>query len=141
MNSATRTAIVLSCFALCASGLVSATREWPSDSYIQTRDGFNVDELSNYQFAASDLQKFSFGQLEAIIRADAANKSPRSRIELGSVRVEGKELLAQVTFFGPDDQTQAFLYKLVPKRNTWKIAKVQRLWFVPRSQLVRGLRV
>src|SRR5437763_5043052 len=118
MNAATRTTVVLSCLGLCATGLVSATRERANDSYVQSTGDLSLDAIDAYQFAASDLQKFSFGQLEAIIRADAASKSPHSRIELGSVRPDGKRLIAQVTFFGPDDETQAFLYQLVPERKS-----------------------
>jgi hypothetical protein len=45
-----------------------------------------------------------------------------------------------VVLFG-DHQAQAFLYTLVPEKNSWKITSSHRLWFVPVTQIARGLRV
>ena len=140
MNAPTRFTIVFSCCALCAGGAISSSHRQSIGPGDGTRTaGFT--SLDTYEFASSDLQKFNFAQLEAIIRADAAHKAPRARLEFGSVKEEDGALVAQVMFFGPDPDMQAFLYILVPNKDSWKISRVQRLWFMPRSQLVRGLRV
>jgi hypothetical protein len=144
MKSSTRLAVVLVCSALCAGGIISESREQSGNVY-PGKSGAGLDPLNNYQLAASDLNKFSFAQLETIIRADVAAKSPHARVEFGSVKVENGALVVQVLFFGKDRDIQAFLYNLVPNlmpgNNGWRVARVQRLWFVPRAQLLRGLRV
>ncbi|MEY2537639.1 MAG: hypothetical protein QOG67_1379 [Verrucomicrobiota bacterium] len=139
MNAPTRFTIVVSCCALCAGGAISSSYRQSIGVGNTRTAGFT--SLGTYEFASSDLQKFNFAQLEAIIRADAVQKAPRARLEFGSVKVEDGALVAQVLFFGPDPNMQAFLYILVPNKDSWKITRVQRLWFMPRSQLVRGLRV
>ena len=71
----------------------------------------------------------------------AVAKFPNARIEFGSVKVERGMLIMPVVFFGPNQQSQAFLYGFVPHNNTWKIVSTHRLWFVPPSQIARGLQV
>lgn len=97
--------------------------------------------MSSFEFASSDLHKFSFAQLEEIVRADAASRFPNVRVELGSVKADRGLLSMNVILFGPNHQTQAFLYTVVPEKNSWRIASSRRLWFVPPTQIARGLRV
>jgi hypothetical protein len=141
MNDATRSIVVMVCLGFCAGGLIATSREPSIGKHGALGFFSDFDTESSYQFAAGDLHKFSFGQLEEIIRADAAVRFPRARIEFGSAKVEHGMLTMPVVLFGPDHAAQAFLYKLVPDKNSWKITDTQRLWFVSPSQIVRGLRV
>ena len=50
-------------------------------------------------------------------------------------------LTMNVILFGPNHQTEAFLYTVVPGKNSWRIASSHRLWFVSPNQIARGLRV
>ena len=141
MNALTRSTIVLVCVGFCAGGLIVTSQE-TSIRKNGTPEWFtSFGPESSYQFAASDLDKFNFGQLEGIIRADVFSKFPSARVEFGSVKVEHGALTMPVILFGPNRATQAFLYRLVPDKNSWKIAGAQRLWFVPRAHLLRGLQV
>jgi hypothetical protein len=47
---------------------------------------------------------------------------------------------AEVMFISDDGRVLPLLYKLLPQRNSWKIVNVQRIWYVPRSHLLRGVR-
>jgi len=99
-----------------------------------------INLVTGFEFASSDLHKFGFAQLEEIVRADATTRFPNARVELGSVKTDHGTLTMNVVLFGPN-QTQAFLYTLVPEKNSCKIARTHRLWFVPPTQIARGLRV
>ena len=48
--------------------------------------------------------------------------------------------LAEVMFVSNDGGVLPFLYKLLPERDSWKIVNVQRMWYIPRSRLLRGVR-
>jgi len=111
MNFATRLLIIGACGLLCAAG-----------------------------FAADSSRKPTLKELERIIRRDPTAKSQHGRIEFGSVRIEQRTALAEVMFVSDQGCVLPFLYKLNPQRNTWKIVNVQRLWYVPRSHLLRGIR-
>jgi hypothetical protein len=91
-------------------------------------------------FAADSTPKPTFKELETIIRRDPIAKSQRGKIEFGSVRMDGGAALAEVMFVSDDGHVLPFLYKLHSERNTWKIINVQRLWYIPRSHLLRGIR-
>lgn len=110
-------------------------------------DEISVDSMDTivsadgYQFAATRTPKLTFQQLEAIIRRDPVARSQRGKLEFGSVRMEQGSALAEVMFVSNDGRVLPFLYKLLPERNSWKIVNVQRMWFVPRSRLLRGIRV
>ena len=93
-----------------------------------------------YQFAVSRTPKLTFRELEAIIRKDPTAKQQRGKIEFGSVRLEEGTALAEVMFVSDEGRVLPFLYKLLPERNSWKIVNVQRIWYVPRSHLLRGVR-
>ena len=141
MNNLARVFVVLVTAALCAAGLIWHNQN-ASSQYITGSDGFAAtDLLRSFEFASADLHKLSFAQLEEIVRADAANRFPSARVELGSVKAERGALTMNVVLFGPNQQTQAFLYRLVPEKNSWRIAGAHQLWFVPASQVARGLRV
>jgi hypothetical protein len=141
MNSLTRSTIVVICLTVCAGAFYLAQGGMPDCE--TTGSGFlvNADPQSGYQFASADLYRFSFAQLEAMVRADAAVRFPNTRVELGLVKPDHGVLTMPVVLFGPNHQTQAFLYAFVPEKNSWKIASTRRLWFVPPSQIARGLRV
>ena len=67
-------------------------------------------------------------------------KSQRGKLEFGSVKMEQGTAIAEVMFVSNDGRVQPFLYKLLPDGDSWKIVNVQRMWFVPRSRLLRGVR-
>lgn len=96
--------------------------------------------MHDYQFASSGAPSITFHELEAIIRRDPTAKQQHGKIEFGSVRLEQGTALAEVMFVTDDGRVFPFLYKLLPQRNSWKIVNVQRIWYVPRSHLLRGVR-
>jgi hypothetical protein len=142
MNAATRFTIIAACFLLCAGGIIVAHSSSERSSKIDNdcEEFGMIDLAGDYQYAASET-KLSFKQLESIIRHDGSAMSQQARIEFGSVKMERGTALVQVLFFAPDGRMQPFLYKVVPEKNSWKIVSAQRMWFVPRSHLLRGLRV
>ena len=140
MSRPLRTLIVVFTVAACGGGLISVTQQ--SDVSDMSIGCFGMlDPQIGYEFASADLHKFSFTQLEAIVRADVAARFPHTRIELGSVKAERNGLTMNVGLFEPNGGCRLYTYSLVPDKNSWKIAHSQRLWFVPASQIARGLRV
>lgn len=140
MNTSVRGLIVLAFTAICAGGWVSVARDTvviPPGQSGSAASGLQED----YKFASADLHKYSFAQLEEVVRADAATRFPTARIELGSVKAEHGGLSMTVVLFGPNRQSQAVLYALVPHKDSWRISSARRLWFVPPSQIARGLRI
>ena len=140
MNNSIRGLIVLATAAVCAGGWVSVARDnvvIPFGQSGSASRGLQED----YKFASADLHRYSFAQLEEVVRADAATRFPNARVELGSVKAEHGGLSMTVVLFGPNRQTQAVLYALVPDKDSWKISSARRLWFVPPSQIARGLRI
>jgi len=143
MKTRTRLTIVAISGLLCAGGILIArlTSEEKSTANINAESMDAIGTSDGYQFAASKARpKLTFQQLETIIRRDPVAKSQRGRMEFGSVRMEEGTALAEVMFVSNDGRVQPFLYKLLPERDSWKIVNVQRLWFVPRSHLLRGVR-
>jgi hypothetical protein len=143
MKTATRFIIIGASVLVCAGGILIANslREKISNSGASSE---SIDATSNgggYQFAASSVRpRLTFQQLETIIRRDPTAKSQRGRIEFGSVRMEEGTALAEVMFVSNDGRVLPFLYKLLPEDNSWRIVNVQRMWYVPRSHLLRGVR-
>jgi hypothetical protein len=142
MKSRTRFTIVAASALLCAAGIFIANS---GPEKIATGDfAFEqVDPLiasDGYQFAVSRTPKLTFQQLESIIRKDPTAKQQRGKIEFGSVRMEQGTALAEVMFVSDDGRVLPMLYKLLPERSSWKIVNVQRMWYVPRSHLLRGVR-
>jgi hypothetical protein len=141
MKAGTRFAIVSLCLALCATGMVIANF---SDEPIDfPGGGASSSDLTNgYQFTAGDAPlKLSLNEIESIVRKDPTAKSRHGKMEFGSVKSDHGAVLAEVMFRESDGQMQAYLYKLMQKKNSWYVASAQRLWFLPRSHYVRGLRV
>lgn len=142
MNSATRIAVISLCALLCGGGILIAHAPRASakiDNNEQSSGG--IDQLNAYQLAASDApQKLRFREIESIIRRDPSAKAQDSRIEFGSIKMERGAALVEVLFIEGDGATRAFLYKLVPDRTTWRVSSAHRLWFVPRTYLLRGVR-
>jgi hypothetical protein len=144
MTRATRFTIIAASLLLCVGGILIANSSRQDISNTGTRSE-SIDAVTGdpgYQFAASSARpKLTFQQLETIIRRDPTAKSQSGRIEFGSVRMEEGTALAEVVFVSNDGQrVMPFLYKLSPERNSWKIVNVQRMWYVPRSHLLRGVR-
>jgi hypothetical protein len=143
MKTSTRWAIIAVSLLLCASGIFVA-RSSPEKNSIN--DNVSIESMDaivatdGYQLAAGRTPKLSFQQLEAIIRRDPVAKSQHGRIEFGSVQMEAGSAIAEVMFVSNDGRVQPFLYKLLPERNSWKVANVQRMWYVPQSHLLRGVR-
>jgi hypothetical protein len=142
MKIATRFAIVATSLLLCAGGIfiANSSREEISSSGTCSEPIDATISDDGYQFAASRARpKLTFQQLETIIRRDPVAQSQHGRMEFGSVRMEEGTALAEVMFVS-NGSVQPFLYKLLPERNSWKIVNVERMWFVPRSHLLRGVR-
>ena len=143
MKTATRFAIIGTSVLLCAGGILIAN-SWREEISNRGASSESIDATTSddgYQFAASRTHpKLTFQQLETIIRRDPVAKSQRGRMEFGSVRMEEGTALAEVMFVSNDGRVQPFLYKLLPERDSWKIVNVQRMWYVPRSHLLRGVR-
>jgi hypothetical protein len=143
MKTSTRLAIVGASALLCAAGIFVAQSK---SEKIERGDGFAVESPGpnwtddGYQYVASVDPKLTFQQLETIIRKDPTAKQQRGKIEFGSVRIENRTALAEVMFVSDDGRVLPMLYKLLPQRNSWKIVNVQRIWYVPRSRLLRGVR-
>ena len=143
MKTGTRWAIIGVSALLCAGGIFVAhsVSEKRSSSDASSDSIDTVMATDGYQFAASRAHpKLTFQQLETIIRRDPVAKSQHGRMEFGSVRMEEGTALAEVMFVSNDGRVQPFLYKLLPERDSWKIVNVQRIWFIPRSHLLRGVR-
>src|SRR5689334_21068046 len=140
MKTSTRLTVVALCVAACAAGAIFSLQ--PSNPGSRGQAALGLAELAGaYQFASADLPGVDFAKLESIVRADAATRFPNSRIEFGSVKSERGLLTMTVVFFNSRRQTGAFLYSLVPENHSWKISSARRLWFLPPSQVARGLRV
>jgi hypothetical protein len=143
MNASTRFTIVATSLLLCVGGILIANSslEKISNSNVGYDSIDGLAATDGYQFAASRARtKLTFQELETIIRRDPVAKSQRGRMEFGSVRMEEGTAMAEVMFVSNDGRVQPFLYKLLPERDSWKIVNVQRMWYVPRSHLLRGVR-
>ena len=140
MNAPVRLALVLFSFSLCASGVIIAQR---LSERAATTIAFESEGLANpYEpVATRSHHELAFSEFESVIRRHSTVKAHHGRIEFGSVKLEGANVVVQVLFFAPDGQMTPFFYTLAPKENTWKVEEVQRIWFVPRSLLLRGLQV
>jgi hypothetical protein len=140
MKISTRWIILSASAIFCVAGIVVAKLQ----SANIARGDFNSPPsdiaIDEYQLAASHAPKLTFQQLETLIRRDPVAKAQRGRLEFGSLKMEQGTALAEVMFVSDDGRVQPFLYKLLPERDTWKIVNVQRMWFVPRSRLLRGVR-
>jgi len=141
MRRSTRFAIVGVCAFLCGVGIFASHSE---SARMERDDSLHATETvalnEGYQFAAARQRpKLSFQQLEAIIRRDPTAKSQGGRIEFGSVTMEADNAVAEVMFI-KNDHVTPFLYKLEPEHDSWKIVNVQRMWYVPRAHLLRGVR-
>jgi hypothetical protein len=140
MKSGTRFIILASCLSFCAGGVllsrhVSATA--PELAALDSGSFANAYE----QIASGRPHELTFSELESLIRQHKTARTYHGRIEFGSVKMEGTTAVVQVLFFAPDGSMSPFSYTLTAKNNAWKVESVQRIWFVPRSRLLRGLRV
>jgi hypothetical protein len=143
MNTQARFAVVAFCSVICA-GAVILTKN--SGDFIKISRGSasfgGCDLTVDYFYATSGAPlKLSLNQIESIIRDDSVAKSHHGKMEFGSVKVDRGVVIAEVLFLEKDGNLQAFLYSLKHKSDSWYVANAQRIWFVPRSQLLRGLRV
>jgi hypothetical protein len=140
MGRPVKACIVLVCLSLCAVAAMIA-----KGSSAQAKIGNtplpSLDRAGDYVYAASDAPlQLSLNDIESIIRRDPATKARHGKMEFGSVKVEHGAVVAEVMFLQTDGQMQAFLYKIRHENKSWKVASAQRLWFVPRSHFLRGLR-
>ena len=140
MKTSTRFIIFAATVFLCLAGIFVANSN--SRDAVEHRFAINAGASGSdeYQLAVSQGPKLTFQELERIIRRDPVAKAQRGKLEFGSVKVEQGSALAEVMFVSDDGRVQPFLYKLLPERDSWKIVNVQRMWFVPRSRLLRGVR-
>lgn len=144
MSAASRFIIVAACLLLCAGALWFV--DFPcerSASANQDVARFDAIDFSDaYQPVATERQpNIDFTQIESVIRRDYTAMSHRGRIEFGSVRVSGATAEVEVFFFALDGRVRPVLYKLVAQNDAWMVRSMQRMPAVPRSQLLRGLRV
>ena len=142
MKTSTRLAIIGLSALLCATGIFMANS---GSAEIGDYAGGEIlgqepATADDYRLAVSRVPKLNFQELEAIIRRDPTAKQQRGKIEFGSVRLEEGTALAEVMFVSDEGRVLPFLYKLMPQRNSWRIVNVQRIWYVPRSHLLRGVR-
>ena len=142
MKTSARLGVVGASAFLCALGIFISYSS--SEKIVSSDFAFEaIDPLvaiDGYQLAASGTPRLTFQQLETIIRKDPTAKQQHGKIEFGSVKVEQGTALAEVMFVSDDGKVLPMLYKLLPDRNSWKIVNVQRIWYVPRSHLLRGVR-
>ncbi len=139
MNGSARLAFVLFAFSLCASGVMIAHR---SPDVLPSAGSESKSAGSDYeQITTGSHPDLAFSEFETIIRRHSTVRAHRGRIEFGSVKFEGANVIVQVLFFAADEQMTPYFYTLTPKDQTWKVADVQRIWFLPRSSLLRGLKV
>jgi hypothetical protein len=140
MKTSTRLAILAASMSLCGGGIFIANSGLATKETADVESTETILAADGYQFAATHTPKLTFQQLETIIRGDPIAKAQRGRIEFGSVRMEEGSAIAEVMFISNDDRVTPFLYKLQPERDSWKVVNVQRIWYVPRSHLLRGVR-
>ena len=142
MKTSARFAVVGASAFLCALGIFisysGSAKIVSSDFTFEAIDPLVA--IDGYQLAVSGTPRLTFQQLETIIRKDPTAKQQHGKIEFGSVKVEQGTALAEVIFVSDDGKVLPMLYKLLPDRNSWKIVNVQRIWYVPRSHLLRGVR-
>src|SRR5437763_14842580 len=106
MNQLTRATVVLICAATCGTGAVCISHR-PAAGTPSLLDNFaDFDLQSGYAFASSDAHTSRFAELEAIVRADAAQRFPSARIELGSVKAKQRLVTMTVVLFGPGKETR-----------------------------------
>jgi hypothetical protein len=140
MSVCARIALILVSFSLCAAGVFVADRSAATTPDAMAPDpGLFADAYG--RVANGPQREEAFSEFEAVIRRHDKVKSHRGRIEFGSVRMQGSSAVVEVLFFSPDGRMTPYSFTLVPKNRSWKIDSVQRIWFVPRSHLLRGLRV
>jgi hypothetical protein len=142
MKTASRLTIVGASALLCAAGIF-ISNSGPAKIESDEASSLSLDATSSgdgYQVAASRTPKLTFQELEIIIRQDPTARQQRGKIEFGSVRLDEGTALAEVIFVSNDGRILPLLYKLLPQRNSWKIVNVHRIWYVPRSHLLRGVR-
>ena len=140
MKRFTRFAAVAVSIFLCGAGVFIAHSGSEKTSDFVFEPVVPPAAFDGYQFAVSRTPKLTFQQLETIIRKDPTAKQQHGRIEFGSLRMEQGTALAEVMFVSNSGNVLPFLYKLLPEQNSWKIVNVQRIWYVPRSRLLRGVR-
>jgi hypothetical protein len=140
MKTSTRFIIFAVTVFLCVAGIFVANSTSRKDVDLRSATNAGASGADEYQLAVSQGPKLTFQELERIIRRDPVAKAQRGKLEFGSVKVEQGSAVAEVIFVSDDGRVQPFLYKLLPERDSWKIVNVQRMWFVPRSRLLRGVR-
>ncbi|PYK29228.1 MAG: hypothetical protein DME57_11140 [Verrucomicrobia bacterium] len=140
MKTSTRFLIFAVTVFLCVAGIFVANSTSRKDVDLSFATSAEASGGGEYQLAVSQGPKLTFQELERIIRRDPIAKAQRGKLEFGSVKVEQGSAVAEVMFVSDDGRVQPFLYKLLPERDSWKIVNVQRMWFVPRSRLLRGVR-
>jgi hypothetical protein len=140
MNGLTRISLVFCAFALCVAGAIGAYRSSADIPELSPEDLSDVGDAYE-RVASSQHRQSTFNRFEELIRKDALAKSHRGRIEFGSVRMQKTTAEVEVLFFNSSGRMTPVVYKFVAEKDSWRVAGVQRIWFVPRSHLLRGLRV
>jgi hypothetical protein len=143
MNSITRLGIVGACAVLCAVAAIVANSARNQEASVgDDLQSFNWNQIVNgyRRVAGESPRELTFRQVESVIRRHAFATAHHARMEFGSVEVAGRTALVQVLFFAPDGAMCPVIYKLAAKHDSWKVVSVQRIWFVPPSRLLRGVK-
>jgi hypothetical protein len=140
MNVLTRLAVVGACALLCAGATIVASSA--RNEEVSKFESFGGNQFADWyrHVASRSQQDLPFRQFESVIRRHALAASHHARMEFGSVEITGRTALVQVLFFAPDGAMCPVIYKLAATHNSWKVVSVQRIWFVPRSRLLRGVK-
>lgn len=144
MNFGARLLCVAGCAIICAGGAVTVRISPGSRSTIA-----QPMTITNCAAAWEDYQtviaatpsKFELSEIESVIRQDQLAISHHGRIEFGSIKCSGNLVAVQVLFFNARGHLTPYLFTLSTANRSWKIKRAERLWFVPRTELLRGLRV
>lgn len=139
MSPLAKASLLLFFFSLCGSAMlvthqVSSQRPPPTPHqlFAVVNDQISAlraaDYTSAYRYAASGVQqKFTLPQFKTMALRSYGEMPRGQRVEFGTVRLEGGNAVLEVFLFDVDGTVRAFLYSLVPERETWKISGVEEV--------------
>lgn len=95
-----------------------------------------------YRYSSTGVQqKFTLAQFEEMVRRNYAEMANATRVEFGSVKIEGRSAVVQVFFFRRDGSVRTFLYSLLSEEGQWRIGGVQEIEEDRSSQELAGTSV
>lgn len=152
MNSRSKLALILCCFAICGTAAIghrvlTQRRESgrPAELYEvvwnQIRAFQKSDYSSAYQQVSTGFQeRFNIEAFADLVRTDYPDLMHADRVEFGSVQFTGHRATVQVYFILSEGEVVPCIYTLVNEDAGWKIdgARVQKRW--PSSRRLGGMR-